>query len=133
MTVPLLALPYGVACIEKHIGLDRALQLEDYVSALPPEAFARLVRSIRQLEPAVGSEALKLTPTELTYRQKAVKAVVARRGLRQGQVITVEDVRLKRSGAPRPSHSLHRIEDVLGRRLSADASANQPVTKDMIR
>ncbi len=60
----LLALPLGVAAIEKHLTLDRALRLEDFVSALAPEAFARYVARVRAAEDALGSTSLDLpTPS----------------------------------------------------------------------
>lgn len=131
MTLPLLALPLGVCCIEKHIGLDRALQLEDYVSALPAERFQAFVRSVRRHEQALGTDRLELTETERAYRQKAIKAVVAHRVLKRGQALTDRDVCLKRS--PRADGaSLHRLEDVVGRHLAADVQPDHPITKDLL-
>src|SRR5207302_1539546 len=79
MVLSLLALPLGVACIEKHITLDRAQQLEDYISALDPEHFKTFVAQIRNLEKALGSESLDLSEKEQGYRQKVMKVLVANR------------------------------------------------------
>lgn len=132
LTLPLLALPFGVCCIEKHLTLDRPLRLEDYVSALSVQEFQGFVKALRRLEPALGTEQLQLTPAELTYRRKAVKAVVAHRPLKHGQVVTAEDVCLKRPALPIPTMMPH-LEEVLGRVLEADVQPNQPVTKEMLR
>ncbi|OGX49097.1 MAG: hypothetical protein A3G88_06305 [Omnitrophica WOR_2 bacterium RIFCSPLOWO2_12_FULL_63_16] len=132
LTVALLALPFGVRCIEKHIGLDRALQLEDYLSALSPELFQLFVQRIRRLEPALGTDRLELTPTEREYRQKAVKAVVAARAIAQGTVLAPEDLSLKRVARTTAANPLHRIEDAVGRTVTADLQPNQPVMKEMV-
>ncbi len=133
LTLPLLALPLGVSCIEKHVGLDRALQLEDYISALSPEQFQVFVQRIRRLEPALGTDRLELTPTEREYRQKAVKSVVAVRALVQGTVITSGDLSLKRVARAAASTPLHRLEDAVGRTIAVDVQHNQPVTEEMVR
>lgn len=133
LTLPLLALPLGVACIEKHISLDRSLQLEDYVSALSPESFASFVQTIRRVEPALGTEQLELSTAERDYRRKAVKAVVAHRTLKQGQVMTAADLRLKRAGATGGPQSIHQLDEAVGRSVVVDVQPNQPLTKEMIR
>ena len=132
LTLPLLALPFGVCCIEKHLTLDRPLKLEDYISALSVEQFQAFVRGVRNLEPALGADHLQLTPAELMYRRKAVKAVVANRPLKHGQVVTAEDVCLKRPASPGPSMVPH-LEEVIGRVIEADVEPNQPVTKEILK
>ncbi len=132
LTLPLLALPLGVCCVEKHLTLDRPLRLEDYVSALSVQEFYTFVKTLRRLEPALGTAQLQLTPAELTYRRKAVKAVVASRPLKQGQVVTADDVCLKRPASPGPSTVPH-LHEVVGRVVEADVEPNQPVTKEMLK
>jgi sialic acid synthase SpsE len=131
MTLPLLALPLGVCCIEKHISLDRTLQLEDYVSALSAERFQAFVQSVRRHERALGTDRLELTETERAYRQKAVKAVVAHRALKQGRVLSAQDICLKRSSRA-DGTAFHVLEDVVGRTVRVDVESNQPLTKEMI-
>lgn len=130
VTLPLLALPFGVGCLEKHLSLDRSLKLEDYVSALCPSSFQSFVRSVRRHEQALGADRLELTDAERAYRQKAVKAVVAHRALTRGQVLTAQDVCLKRSSQMDGSVP-HRLEDVVGRHLVVDVEPNRPITKDL--
>ena len=129
----LLALPYGVVAIEKHMTLDRELELEDYVSALSPSEFGAFVERIRALEPAIGSESLELSEVEYEYRSKAMKVVVARRLLPAGEVITKEDLALKRTGDPVTDLCIHRIEDVAGRIARVEIDENQLIGRDMMR
>jgi len=131
MTLPLLVLPCGVCCIEKHISLDRSLELEDVVSALSPQQFQAFVRSIRRHEQALGTDQIELTATERAYRQKAVKAVVAHRALKRGHVLSAQDVCLKRSSRA-DGTACHLLEDVVGRTVTVDVESNQPLTKEML-
>jgi len=131
MNLALVALGFGIDCIEKHISLDRILQLEDCVSALPPERFQVFVQNIRHLEKALGTDDLELTPLELEYRLKTIKVVVANRELRKGKVIAIDDVCLKRTAHPSLSSSAFRMEEVLGQTLIVDVQCDQQVTEEM--
>jgi len=131
-TLALMALSFGVECIEKHISLDRTLQLEDYASALAPEQFQIFVQRIRRLEKALGNDNLELTPVEREYRRKAVKLVVANRRLQQGKKIIPEDVCLKRVSRPSPSSLIYRIEQVVGRTVVLDIECNQQIEEEML-
>ena len=112
-----LALPYGVSLVEKHITLDRSLQLEDYVSALDPERFARYARRLREARDAIGAKDLELTDRELVYRGKALKVAVAARPIAAGAEVLEDDARLLRAALEPDRVPLHRLEAVLGRRL----------------
>jgi N,N'-diacetyllegionaminate synthase len=132
--VPLLSLAYGVCCIEKHLTLDRSLRLEDYISALDPDAFGRFVTRVRRSEQALGTDRFELTPQEQTYRRKAMKSVVTTRALERGEVVTLEAVSLKRSAAAADAaaNRVERLEEAVGRTLEVAVGPNQPLTKDML-
>lgn len=122
-----LALPYGVVAIEKHLTLDRPLEIEDFVSALPPSAFAQWVQRVRLSEDALGDAALALSPAELVYRRKALKVVVATRDLPAGATLTAADVTLLRTAMPSEGVPALRIADVVGRQLRAAVAQYAPV------
>ena len=50
----LVAMGMGISVIEKHLTLDRSLQIEDYVSGLAPDQFKKFVELIRKYESALG-------------------------------------------------------------------------------
>lgn len=128
-TLALLALPLGVCCIEKHIGLDRLLELEDFPSALGPEGFAEFVRRVRRLSAALGSEDLALSEPERAYRTRALKVVVAARPLRKGRVLQPEDLALLRVGGAVHPAPLGK-EEVVGRTLAQDLAAHAQITAE---
>jgi len=131
MTLALMMLPFGIECIEKHLSLDRVLQLEDYISALPPEKFQAFAHKIRHYEKALGTENLELTKQEMEYRNKAMKVVVANIALKKGIVANLEALSLKRVANVSPL-SFNRLEQVVGRTLVVDVKPEQQITQEMI-
>ena len=90
----------GIGAIEKHITLDRELEIEDYISGLTPSAFSKFIELIRKYEPVLGRETFDLSDREKEYMEKATKSVVAVNNIKQGQVISQNDIALKRSSIP---------------------------------
>ncbi len=125
-----LPLAFGVRVIEKHITVDRALALEDFMSALDASAFAQYVARIRTAEQALGNPALELSPPEREYGQRAVKSVVAARALTAGTQLDAADVTALRAPQPKGRTVLRQIEAVLGRTLRADIGAGHPVCRE---
>ena len=128
-----LALPLGATVVEKHITLDRALALEDYVSALAPADFRRYVERIRAAQTALGSPGTDLSAAERAYRGRAVKSVVTTRGLTAGGVIQAGDVALLRASGAAPARPFHRIADIAGRTLARDVAAWRPLEPEDLR
>lgn len=128
LILPLLALPFGVEVIEKHITLDRLLRIEDFTSALPPERFGRFVQMVRRFEPALGMASLEPTAMELDYRRRTVKVVVARVELRPGTLLEMHHLTLKRTGV-RPGGDLfsHDLDELVGKTLRFPINANEPI------
>ncbi|MEO7774738.1 MAG: N-acetylneuraminate synthase family protein [Steroidobacteraceae bacterium] len=118
-----LAIPYGISVLEKHITLARPLELEDGVSALDPEAMKHYVRRVRQAELAIGTASLQLTPEEKGYRRRALKSVVALRALRAGEPVSADALVLKRVVLDDTGYPLHQLERAVGRKLSRDVAA----------
>jgi N,N'-diacetyllegionaminate synthase len=122
-----LALPYGVSVIEKHVTLDRSLRLEDYVSALRPGELAAYIRRIRVSEAALGDGSLDLSPAEQEYGARAVKTVVAATALEGGSEVGAGDVALLRAPPDVSKGAFRRLDEVLGRVLSHSVERGQPI------
>lgn len=123
----IVALPFGISVLEKHITTDRTLKLEDHVSALGPQAFRRYVERVRAAEAALGSAVLDLTANELAYRRRAVKVVVAARGLAAGSAIAEADLQALRTPTDENRQPLHRAAEAIGRRLARQIASGEPV------
>lgn len=124
LSLSILALGMGVRTFEKHITLDRALQMEDYVSALAPADFADYVATLHRLVGALGSADLTLTRAELDYRGRALKRVVAANDLPAGRMVSEADIRLVR---PAVQQGCFDPALVLGRSLRHAVAAGKPI------
>jgi sialic acid synthase SpsE len=122
-----LAVPYGVTVLEKHITLSRPLGLEDDVSALDAEGFRRYVGRVRVAEQAIGSGALTRTDAELSYRRRALKVVVTTRAVSAGAEIPVSSLALRRTALDDGRTPSERLDRVAGRRAVRDIGAGSAV------
>ena len=122
-----LPLAFGVSVIEKHITVDRALEIEDWVSALDPTRFARYVERIRTAERALGSPAFELSAPERDYGRRAVKAVVAGRAIAQAARVEEADLVALRAPLPEGRTVLREIERAVGRTTRHAIAAGRPI------
>jgi N,N'-diacetyllegionaminate synthase len=109
-----MALALGVTVFEKHITLDRELQLEDHVSALPPAGFRDYTAQLRRLATALGDPSLELSDDERAYRGRALKRVVASADLAEGTILAPGHLVLLRPGS---DGGFLDPRDAVGRRL----------------
>ena len=127
--LPLVAMGTGINTIEKHITLDRELEIEDYISGVTPSEFIRFVSLVRRFESVLGVNSLVLTKQEQTYRNKATKSVVAICDLKAGDTLTLDSVALKRCSKPITKDSILEIEQALGKALNTDINIDSPIEK----
>jgi N,N'-diacetyllegionaminate synthase len=98
LIVPLLAIPYGIKIIEKHITFDRNEKGEDYESALDLTTFPIFVDYLRKSEMALGSSTLRpLSERELKYRQVVLKKATVNCNLKKGENLLPSHITYKRS------------------------------------
>lgn len=128
----LLAVAFGATVIEKHLTLDRALRLEDYVSAATPTEFARYVDRIRNARVACGSGTLELSDLERQYRNRAVKALVASRDLPAGTRLNAEDLRPLRAPLDANKEALRFFGDAIGRVLVHGVTRHDAIYREDI-
>jgi len=126
----LLALPYGISSIEKHITLDRTLKLEDYISALAPKDFLQYVERIQKGVLALGSNSLQLFDLEKAYRSRAVKIIVSRRAIAVGSKIVSDDIILLRCPPQEGQKRIEKIKEGVGRKVIKDIAPWTPVLQD---
>ncbi len=125
-----LALPFGITVIEKHITVDRALMLEDYVSALAPGDFARYVSRIRAAEAALGGGGLDLSSAERAYRMKALKSLVSAKPIPSGAAICADDVALLRVPLRSGQRPFERVSQALGCRALRNIKKGEPICQE---
>lgn len=129
LVAPLLAVPLGVSCIEKHITHDRAKKGEDFESALNRDELRLLVERLRKAERAMGQAAAAgLDESSARYRAVARKRLVAARDIGAGAVVSADDLIAKRADeGVSPTYAAALVGQVARRDIARD----QGITLDM--
>lgn len=96
--VPIAAAAMGAAIIEKHFTLDRGMEGPDHKASLEPEELAAMVRSIRNVERALGDGIKTVSVSERKNLGVVRKSIVARRAISKGEQLTEENITTKRPG-----------------------------------
>lgn len=97
--VPIAAAALGATIIEKHFTLDRNMEGPDHKASLEPQELAAMVSAIRNIEQAIGSAEKTASPSEKKNRDIARKSIVASRAIAQGELLTEENLTVKRPGS----------------------------------
>ena len=108
------AVAMGATCIEKHFTLDRTLPGPDHKASLEPDELKIMVQSIRNVELALGDGVKQITDVERNTRDVARRSCVAAHNLDPDQILTREDIELRRPGTGIPPAEL---EKLIGKRV----------------
>ena len=116
--VAVAAVALGACVIEKHLTLDRGLEGNDHKVSLLPEEFASMVEGIRQVSESIGvSSARAMTQGEMMNRVTLAKSIFAKRNIKSGDIIALEDVEIK---SPGQGLQPNRLRDLLGHVIKRD-------------
>ena len=96
--VPIAAVAMGAAVIEKHFTLDRNMEGPDHKASLEPQELKQMVDSIRHIEAALGSGDKRPSPSEKKNMAVARKSIVAAKRIKAGDILTEENITVKRPG-----------------------------------
>ncbi|MBK6264513.1 N-acetylneuraminate synthase [Marivirga sp. S37H4] len=116
--VPIAAVALGAKVIEKHFTLDRNLPGPDHKASLEPDELFEMIKSIRNIEMAIGGNGIKEPSTSEKENKKVVrKSIHTSKALAKGHVIKESDLI-----ALRPGDGLSMMNDsqVIGRKLARD-------------
>jgi len=131
-TLALMALPLGISYIEKHLSLDRSLELEDYPSALAPSVFRKFVTRIKHMEQALGSNENEMGKEEMKYRSKVLKRIVTARAVNKGEILTADSLYLLRVPDPKPG-AIYQKKEAEGQIINLSIEKYEQITKEMLR
>lgn len=96
--VPVAAVAMGARIIEKHFTLDRKLPGPDHKASLEPAELASMVSAIRNIELAIGSGEKHVSDSERPNIVVARKSIVAATDIRKGDLLTENNITVKRPG-----------------------------------
>lgn len=127
-SVAVASVALGASIIEKHFTLRRADGGPDAIFSLEPEEFKELVKSIREVEKAIGK-------VQYGSGKKESENIVFRRSLfvvkdiKQGEKFNRENVRCIRPGYGLAPKFLPKI---LGKKAKRDIKRGTPLTQNLI-
>ena len=96
--VPVSAVALGACVIEKHFTLDKNMPGPDHKASLEPDELGRMVKNIRNIEIALGDGVKRVSESERKNIAIARKSIVARRNIQEGEILTEENLAVKRPG-----------------------------------
>lgn len=126
--LPAAALGAGALVIEKHLTLSKIMKFEDHEAALSPDEFADFVVQMRNCFMALGNGSA-MHASELAYRQKTRKHVVAARNILAGQTISPDMIALLRTAS---KNAIYDARLVYGRRAKTGIEPGSAVTEGML-
>ena len=125
--VAVAAVALGAILVEKHFILDRSIGGPDAAFSMEKGEFAAMVKSIRNVEKAIGSITYPTDPAKIKGREFCRSLYVAE-DVKAGDVITVENVR-----SVRPGFGLHPLylKTVLCKRFTKDCKKGERFSFDL--
>lgn len=97
--IPIAAVSLGASVIEKHFTLDRTLPGPDHKASLEPNELQEMIKTIRNVEQAMGDGIKKVMPSESENRDIVRKSIVAIKEIKKGDIFTIENLSTKRPGS----------------------------------
>jgi len=126
--VVIAAVALGAEVIEKHFILDRSIGGPDAAFSMQKDEFASMVKSIRNVEKALGSVTYPVEGETIAGRQFCRSLYVAE-DIRKGESFTTQNVR-----SVRPGFGLHPkyLSSILGRKSSKDIEKGERFSLDFV-
>ena len=96
--VDIAAVAMGASVIEKHFTLDKKMQGPDHKASLEPLELKAMVKAIRNIELALGSDIKEISQSERANIDIARKSIVALKNIKKGDMLDENNLTVKRPG-----------------------------------
>ena len=123
--IPIAAVALGAKVIEKHFTLDRNMKGPDHRASIEPDELKIMVRSIRNIEKAMGDGIKRCNKSEENIRKVARKSIVAGRDISKDEVITINNISFKR---PEFGLKPKYVDLVVGKKARRNIKVNEFIT-----
>lgn len=126
--VAVAAVALGATMVEKHFIIDRSIGGPDAAFSMEKDEFAAMVKSIRNVEKAIGQVAYPTDPSKIKGREFSRSLYVAQ-PMKKGDVINEENVR-----SVRPGYGLHPkyLPELIGRKVNRDLDVGDRMSWDVV-
>ncbi len=127
-SVPIGAVSLGAKIIEKHIILDKKIGGPDAGFSLDPKEFEEMVKSVREIEKALGKVDYTLSENRQKSREFARSLFVVE-DIKKGEIFTEKNIR-----SIRPGYGLAPIElyKIIGKKARKNIEKGTPTSWDLI-
>lgn len=122
--VAIASVALGASVIEKHFTIDRGLPGPDHLASLEPDELKAMIRSIRNIEKAMGSQEKKVAAGEEQNRLVARRSLVAVAEIKQGEKFSADNVAAKR---PAVGICPMQWDNVIGCKAPRDFTVDEPI------
>lgn len=128
ISVPIAAVALGAKVIEKHFILSKDINSPDKEFSLTPDEFSQMVKSIREVEKALGEVNYNLTEKMKKGREFSRSLFVVK-DIKKGDIFTEENIK-----SIRPGYGLHPkyLKEILGKKAGKDLKKGTPFKWDFI-
>jgi len=96
--VDIAAVALGASVIEKHFTLDCNMEGPDHKASLEPCQLKEMVKAIRNIEVALGSNIKAPSKSEMRNIQIVRKSIVAKTKIQKGDILNENNLAVKRPG-----------------------------------
>ena len=128
ITASIAAVALGACVIEKHLTLDRNDGAIDSLFSIQPDELKMLVKAVKEVQEAAGSEFLGLSKSEAQSNQHK-RSIYFINNLAKGQTIESKDVKSIRPGLGlEPEY----LEKIIGKTTSQEVYTGTPTSLDNI-
>jgi N,N'-diacetyllegionaminate synthase len=121
ITTGAMAVAAGACVLEKHFTFNRDSDGPDHFLSLDPVHFTHYSHMARQSAMMVGPLEKKPLEIEADVRRLSRQSLCAARDLKAGQVLTADDITIKRPGTGVPAAQLNKV---IGQTLACDVAVN---------
>jgi N,N'-diacetyllegionaminate synthase len=112
----------GAVVLEKHFTLNSNEFGPDHEASIEPMELVSLVKGLREVEAGLGSTVRQYCDKELGQRKVHRRSVVAANSIRRGEIISIQNLTVKRPGIGiKPKY----FDQIVGRKALRDIEENE--------
>lgn len=119
------AVALGAVVIEKHFTLDKTMEGPDHKASLDVAELTEMVKAVRRTEALLGNGHKQVSASERKNIAIARKSIVAAKTIRAGELLTADNLTVKRPG---DGISPMRWYEVLGTKAARDFAEDEQIT-----
>lgn len=129
MMILTTAYNYGAVILEKHFTLDKTLTGNDHYHAMDPCDVSKFRKNVEFLSIINGSSNKQPLICESSARREARRSIVAKKDIKKGESISLDDVTFKRPGT---GISPSEIDSVIGKTAKTDICEDTLIDFEML-